>query len=597
MTLLSGKTFYYCFLAGVKKIFEEQSYLNKINIFPVPDADTGTNMASTMRAIVDNAVPFTNIKDSAMGISDAALVGARGNSGIIFAQFLYGFATETPNVENLTTASFAQNMRKGFEAAYQSIANPVEGTIITVLRMWTETLIKLSETIDDFRELFRKAYEVAKVALAATSKMIKKNAIANIVDSGAQAFVFFLEGILSFLEDDSLKPLAYTRTQGLQKAENFEIDHEEITFRYCTECLLVGKNLDRTIIREAIETMGDSLVIAGGKNKMRIHIHTDIPSEIYRKIDNLGEIVYQKVDDMVFQQEVAQHRKHSIAIMTDSCCDLPDEYIEQHQIHMIPLNIQMNNSLFLDRLTINSDQFYTYLRNANKKEIPTTSQPSKKDFINKYNFLDGKYEEVINISVSGGLSGTYSNALTAAKMVNKEHRIPIHVVDSKNASGGEGLLVTLAAEAIENGASTTEVLEKMKEWIDHTETLVATKTLKFFISGGRVSRPKGFIANLFNLRPIVHPDKEGKGATLGSYFGRKGCLKHIFKLFEKDFKINGINRYAVMYTDTKEKATAEECARMLESISGQKPKFISQLSPVLGRQAGNGAIVVSYVKN
>ena len=135
---LDGKRFYYSFIAGAQKIFEHYQGINKINVFPVADGDTGTNLASTMRSIIDTTIPTKNIKVTADALADAALVGARGNSGIIFAQFLYGFSNEITGEKNLTIEDFAEIIKKAVRYAYEAIANPVEGTMISVMREWAE---------------------------------------------------------------------------------------------------------------------------------------------------------------------------------------------------------------------------------------------------------------------------------------------------------------------------------------------------------------------------------------------------------------------------------------------------------------------------
>ena len=150
---LDGKRFYYSFLAGAQKIFDHYQGLNKINVFPVADGDTGTNLASTMRSIIDTSIPTQNIKVTADALADAALIGARGNSGIIFAQFLYGFSNEIEDEKNLTVESFAEIVKKAVVYAYEAIANPVEGTMISVMRDWADYIYVLKDQIKDFNQL------------------------------------------------------------------------------------------------------------------------------------------------------------------------------------------------------------------------------------------------------------------------------------------------------------------------------------------------------------------------------------------------------------------------------------------------------------
>ena len=170
---LDNKQLYYSIISGAKRIFEHQKVLNKINVFPVPDADTGTNLASTMRSIVNSEINGSTPKQTAVAIADAAMTGARGNSGIIFAQFLYGFSNEMNNAETLDVKSFAESVKKAVAYAYEAIANPVEGTILTVIKDWAEYIYTIKDIIDDFIKLLWQAYQRALESLAETTKSWK----------------------------------------------------------------------------------------------------------------------------------------------------------------------------------------------------------------------------------------------------------------------------------------------------------------------------------------------------------------------------------------------------------------------------------------
>ena len=279
---LDGKGLYYSFLAGAKRVFENQQILNKMNVFPVADADTGTNIASTMRSIVDTFIPTTNIKTTAVALADAALVGARGNSGIIFAQFLYGFSNEIKEDGSISVQNFAHYLKNGVQYAYQAISNPVEGTMITVIREWAEDVYKHRNEVSSFNELIVLSYKKALISLAETKEKLAVLAKNNVVDAGAKAFVLFLEGIIEFFKTGRLKELISARNiVKVKEIASEEISHEDITFRYCTEALITGEKLNRNKIRRHLESLGDSLVIAGSEQKMRIHIHTDQPSSVF----------------------------------------------------------------------------------------------------------------------------------------------------------------------------------------------------------------------------------------------------------------------------------------------------------------------------
>ncbi len=599
VTHISGKHLYYAFLAGAKRILQEQQYLNKINVFPVPDGDTGTNMASTVQAIVDNTLISHGYKETAMSIADAALVGARGNSGIIFAQFLFGSSAESPNSETISIEEFIKSIKAGVKAAYEAIANPVEGTIITLLRKWAELMEELKNKTNDFIELLSLTYPSLVEALRETKKVLPKLSKARVVDSGAQAFVFFIQGALEFLTTGTLKDLAGTRSQTVAETDETQINHEELTYRYCTEGMmtLTNDNVDLKDLRQQLSRLGDSIVVAGSRTRLRVHIHTDAPAKVFAILSRYGHTDFQKVDDMEFQHElVSNGPKSKIGLLIDSCADIPKIMRFQHQMHLIPLNLLVGKSQYLDRITITPNQFYRLQRRNNGGEKISTSQPAKKDFLNRYNFMSSLYDSIICLNVSSGLSGTYQNSAEAAERAiidNGGKRISS--VDTKLCSGTQGLLALLVAEAIEAGCSHDQILDKIDEWIAKARLFVSTQSIKGFIRSGRISKSKSVIANLLQLRPLITMDKDGCGEKIGNFKGREKSIQHSLQLFHDDYKKFGIERYCVCYTDQIELHKAEKVAELMHQICGQKATYITQLSPVLGSIGHNGAIEIAYI--
>jgi DAK2 domain fusion protein YloV len=597
ITHISGKHLYYAFLAGAKRVLEEQQYLNKINVFPVPDGDTGTNMASTVQAIVDNTAVHTGYKDTAMSIADAALVGARGNSGVIFAQFLFGSGSDSPNTETITIDEFIESIKAGVKAAYEAIANPVEGTIITLLRKWAEVMEELKTKTNDFIELLALAYPALEEALRETKKLLPKLAQAKVVDSGAQAFVFFIQGALEFLTTGTLKDLAGTRSQTVAGTEEAQIDHEEIKYRYCTEGMMTLTNdVDLKNLRQQLSRLGDSIVVAGSRMRLRVHIHTDAPAKVFGILSRYGHIDFQKVDDMEFQHELlAKGPKNKIGLLIDSCADIPKSLRFKHQMHMVSLNLHVGKSQYLDRISITPNQFYRLLRKSDAKDKFSTSQPSKKDFLDRYNFMATLYDSIISLSVSSQLSGTYQNSVESAGRSAVGTGKRISAIDTKLCSGTEGLLALMAAEAIEEGLSHDEILKKINEWIPKAKVFVNTQSIKGFIRSGRLSKGKSVIANLLNLRPLVTMNKDGGGEKIGNFRGQEKMIQHNLQIFRNDHEKIGIDRYCVCYTDQAELHKAEGVAEQLHQICGKKVEYITQLSPVLGSIGHNGAIEIAYV--
>ena len=590
ITEINGKQLYNSFLSGAHRIFENQKMINKINVFPVADADTGTNLASTMRSIIDASVPDHNLKLSAVSIADAALTGARGNSGIIFAQFLYGFSNELKAKETITVEDFAESMRSAVKYAYEAIANPVEGTIISVIKDWAEHLYDLKDKIDDFIRLLIDALVTASKSLKQTAKQMEAIAKKHVVDAGAKGFVVFLEGMLEFFKTGEEISAEILDKDAVIEEDDL-IGHDNITYRYCTEALITGKNLDKQIIRQAIKDYGDSMVIAGSPQKMRLHIHTDTPWSLFVDVGKLGTISAQKVDDMVLQNEVVSNAKHKIALVTDSTCDLPQELIEKYQIQMVPLNIHFGNSFYLDRVTMQPQQFYNMLDAA--PDYPTTSQPGYKDFYNRYNYLSTHYDSIIGIHLSNQLSGTWQNSLNAAKNVAQQAGKKLDIINSKTLCNPMGLMVLRAAKALDKGVAHDELVKLIPKWSDKQQLLVSANTMKYMVRSGRVSSTKGLVGKILGIKPLVTVNSKGKTETFGKPLSMKQSRKLVLAEIKKYIKGKKVWGYAISHANNQ--ADADIYAQALEEITGKKPEFIMNASPVLVTHVGLGVVAVGIM--
>jgi DegV family protein with EDD domain len=594
LTEINGNDFYYAFLAGSAMILKHQAFMNKINVFPVPDGDTGSNLASTVRHIIDQTEPDISFKKTADSIASAALEGARGNSGIIFAQFLYGISQKVPKESKINVDRFALAVKNAFHYALSAIEKPVEGTIITVLRDWVDYIDSIKEKIDDFFQLLGESIKKARKSLRETPVKLEILRKHNVVDAGAQGFVFFLEGVLDFLREGNLRKILRFRTAKIEPVKETH-SFTELQFRYCTETIIGGKDpgsiLEKQIIRDLLEDMGDSLVIAGSGEKMRIHIHTNEPADFFYRLKKIGTISSPKVDDMKRQFEAAHQRKWSIALVTDSVCDLPAEVMDRYQVHMVPINIHFGKSSFLDKRSITPDQFYRMLRE--EQEFPTTSQARLQDFLNLYNYLVTYYDSVIAVHMSKHLSGTWNASHKAAQSVMAETGKTITAIDSRHLSGTLGLMVLRTAEAIADGLSHDEIVAGVDQWAERSSILVSVKTLKYMVKGGRVSPMKGWLANVLNLKPIVSVDAEGKSVLYDKAFSQKGNMKKVMKIVRRKVQNNVLWKYSILHAHAPE--DAGWYAEKLTKLLNKEPDFIIDISPAVGMNAGHGTVAVSLM--
>jgi DegV family protein with EDD domain len=585
---LNGSRLYHAFLAGGDAVIQDQAYLNKINVFPVPDADTGTNMALTMRAIAQGSEVHRSIKTTLKSIANAALCGAQGNSGIIFAQFIHGFSKEIGHEPKLSTKAFGESVRKAVHYAYKAIVSPVEGTMITVIRDWAEAVYQKRMQTADYVELLTESLHAARNSLRETTRKLQVLAKAGVVDAGAKGFIDFLEGILHFIKKGKLGRISKTLGSWIHEEVKTPAKERSLAHRYCSEALLSGENLDTDAIRTVVRQYGDSAVVAGSEEKVRIHIHTNDPSALFFELKNHGAISQIKVDDMRKQYEAAHAPKSKIAIVTDSSCDLPPDILDDRQVHVIPLNLSFGRHQFLDKVTITPAQFYSLLQTS--KVQPTTAVPPSRTVENLFAFLASHYESMIVLTISEKLSGVNSLCRTIAEQMPEKK---ITVISSHGLSATLGLLVARASDMALAGASHDEIVERIKSWIPKSKILVDVQTMKYLVRSGRVSNVKGLLARVLNIKPIITLDKEGKSAEAGKSFSRRGNVAKILNIIRKSARKEKILGYAIVHAQNPKRASLYE--RKLTGLLGKKPEFVLDVAPVIGAHTGIGTMGIALL--
>jgi uncharacterized protein len=588
---MDGRRLYYTFIAGARKVIEHQVELNKINVFPVNDGDTGTNLASTIRAVIDSLHPHRSYKITADRIAETTLMNARGNSGIIFAQFLYGMAMEIGNLRTITIVQFAESIKNSVRYIYEAVSNPVEGTMLTVIKDWANYIYENRYRITDFNEMFLSSLSILNKSLIETKSKLAVLAKANVVDAGARGFVFFVEGITDFINNRNLKELVQVKAEtGLfEKIE--ETIPEKVEFRFCTEALIKNSSIDNKTLRSLIGKYGNSIVVAGSDRMRRIHIHTNTPAELFNELRLTGTLAFQKADDMVRQSDVVYNRKWKIALVTDSTCDLAQDLIDNFQINMLPININFGENHYLDKVTIQPEQFYSLLEE--NKEYPKSSQVNEKSFTNLYSHLASHYDSIIAIHLSEKLSGTFNSSQKAALAISKEFNKPISVINSKNLSGALGLIILKAAQAIEEGLSHNQVVELTEKWTKDVRIFVSVKDIKYLIRGGRLSSVKGLLARILNINPIVSIDESGKAIVFDKAFSQKSNMEKVMGHIRKLCKEKSIWNYVVLHANNTE--AAAWYSEKMETLTKKSAVSVVNISPIIGANTGIGAAAVALL--
>lgn len=588
---MDGRRLYYTFIAGARRVIEHQVELNKINVFPVNDGDTGTNLASTIRAVVDSLHPHRSYKITADRIAETTLVNARGNSGIIFAQFLYGMSTETGNFKTITISQFAESIKNSIRYIYEAVANPVEGTMLTVIKDWANYIYDNRNRITDFNQLFISSIDVLNNSLTSTKTKLAVLTKANVVDAGARGFVFFVEGIIDFITTRNLKDLIQVKAETALFEKIEESIPEKVEFRYCTEALIKNSSLNNNELRPLLEKYGNSIVVAGSDKMRRLHIHTNNPAGLFSELRYTGTIAFQKADDMVRQSDVVYNRKWKIALVTDSTCDLGQEIIDNYQINMLPININFGDNHYLDKVTIQPEQFYTLLKE--NVDYPKSSQVNEKSFVNLYSHLASHYDSIIAIHLSDKLSGTFNSSQKAATAISKEFNKPISVINSKNLSGALGLVLLRTAQAIESGYSHDQIVNMATNWTNHLKIFVSVKSIKFLVRGGRLSVMRGLLARILNITPIVSIDETGKAIVFDKSFNQRANMEKVVGHIAKLNKEKTIWNYIVLHANNDE--AAKWYTKKMKNLTNKKPVSVVNISPIIGANTGIGAAAVALL--
>ncbi|RLG18691.1 hypothetical protein DRN75_00990 [Nanoarchaeota archaeon] len=290
MRTFDGASFKKAIEVSVKWLDVNKQIVNDLNVYPVPDGDTGTNMYLTLAGVHEaiKGVKSSAISDVVEKAAEAALMNARGNSGTALSQFFIGFSDSVKGKRKVTTKELADAFKKGAEQAYFAFAEPVEGTILTVMREAAEAAAKSAALNTSIKKVLEDVIEAAEKALKKTPEMLPVLAEAGVVDAGGKGFVYMLEAWLGRIDRNVKKSKTITLTP--------KIEYKDLEYRYCTEFIVNSKVDER--FKSKLSKFGGSLLVVGSKNMTKVHIHTNDPDKVFAFAKQYGELRNVKVDDM-----------------------------------------------------------------------------------------------------------------------------------------------------------------------------------------------------------------------------------------------------------------------------------------------------------
>jgi len=447
-----------------ERIDRDKEQINKINVFPVPDQDTGSNLAATLKGIKANIEnrEFNSLSELSESVLDGALTAAQGNTGIIYTGFLAGFFPYIANENSVDAKKLGNAFYAGFERAKDSIQNPKEGTMLDVIQAFALGIKESAETNPDIVKAFYLGLEKANEALLDTPNKMEVLKKAGVVDAGGLGFLMIVETYLDILrEQEEPFVIKSLDKESIGKPKRFV---QILSNRYEVVALINNGHYNEKDYRSRLNHLGNCLDVIQIEKRTKIHIHTDDPYEVRDIIKQLGSIESLRIEDMA--KEVTGEEsveKVSIGLVVDERAGLNAKIIEHYQIEVIPLRIS-----WPEGENVPGENICQRIKCAKKEGIaskPKIEPIHPEFFYESFKKQLDKFEDVLCIVSSAKLSNNYEAAVKGRMMLDSRQREKVYVIDSKNISAGQSLLTLEALELIKEQRRIREIAGKINDII------------------------------------------------------------------------------------------------------------------------------------
>ncbi|MGM0395815.1 MAG: DAK2 domain-containing protein [Bacillota bacterium] len=414
------------------KLEENKDEVNSLNVFPVPDGDTGTNMLLTMKSALKQGldVKENNAHKVAQAASQGSLMGARGNSGVILSQLFRGFANGLDEKEEIDIPTFARGLKKAADTAYKAVMKPTEGTILTVARECGDKAMSICNNSEDMGKFLEEVINYGNDVLSKTPDMLPVLKQAGVVDAGGKGLLYLLEGALEAITDEkrSLVAPEQSKVVSVEQKQNKRehIDTDDIQFGYCTEFMINTTFGDVDEFREKIADDGDSILVVGGEGIIKVHIHTNNPGDVLQKALKLGELSDIKIDNMKYQ--------HEEILLKDELYHLNDH----NNIQEIKASEQKKYSVVAISIGKGIDELF---RDMNVDVIVSggqTMNPSTEDILSAIEKTKGEHVIILPNN---------SNIILAAEQTKHLSERSISIIPTKSVPQGISALLVLDEDA------------------------------------------------------------------------------------------------------------------------------------------------------
>jgi hypothetical protein len=582
-------------LAAADWVDAGRDELNRINVFPVPDGDTGTNFALTLRAVataVRQLDPRASLPAVTRAMADSCILAARGNSGMLLSQFLLGFRDRLGDRDTATAADVAAAIRAGSTRLQESLDEPVEGTMLTVSRDVADAAEHAATETENFEELMRRLLDHGQSSLERTPELLQALKDSGVVDAGGKAFVLLIEGIVRLIEGHPIIPTEPPTFELPLAAAEAEVAAER-DFGYCTEVLVRGTGFPSTTeVRHRLRELGGSIVVLASGDLLKVHVHTDEPQRVFALAEEWGTIETTKADDMRAQQVEERRRRtlhverRPLTLLVDSSCDLPDETLDRYGIVMVPIQVIEGQHTYLDRIGIQREELYRRMRDG---AVFTTSQPTPAAFVQGFEDALSGAGAVLGVLLAKALSGTFASGQAAARALGK----PITLVDSRSASLGMGLLALRAAELIEEGVSADAIAAELTRIRDQSGGFFTVDTFDNLLRSGRVGRGRAWLGTLLDVKPILEVGQDGRVIPLDRVRGRDALLPRVLRHLEHRLTPRP-QQFRIGIAHANDPEVAERLRTDILARFSPRDCIVSEVTSALGVHVGPGAWGIFY---
>ena len=625
VTYFDGPRLRRALLAACRHVRSFQAELNRINVFPVPDGDAGTNIVLTAQSVAEGIRGSRTRRADAVATEAAksAILGARGNCGMLFSHFLVGFAAGLEGRERASTDDFFRALLEDVRTMEQGLDNPVEGTILTVVRDTAQA--PREENQWDFAQLLPALVEAARKSLERTPRLLPVLARAKVVDAGGKGFVEMLDGaarllsgklkmeeadsgpgigsapaadLLTRLEDFLGKGDVLAGKTGQPDASPIAtLGREHLTGvrRYCTEILVQGSAIpDEEEIRAGLREGTEDLLVLAAGDLLKVHLHTDDPSGAVEFLRGLGTVVAHKSEDMFAQYDAAVRARSGrvrrpTGIVIDSAADLPPTVRRSHGIHTVPIFLNFEDRTLRDGIDI--DAMAIHERIATDQPLPTTSPPPPGEFARAFQAASNDYESLVVIPMASAMGGVYRSARSASTLVPG---IDLHLFDSRAASLLHGLLALKGAELAEDGTDPADIVRELDRIRDRSGMLFTVRNLSRLRASGRISSFKGWLGGLLNLKPVFCLNRQGAIEAVARARGAEAAQAAVFKQIESQIPSDTARvRFGV--THVGDQAVAAKLRDELLARFGRTEIMVAPAAATVSLHTGTGAWGIAYM--